>query len=92
MTPEQERKLNEVYEFIQLLKNSASIPHEVDGAFRDRFASDFVTMESIPNGLLSAPFASVSAPTGGVTVDSQARSAINNLITRIEDAGIILPN
>lgn len=37
MTPEQESKLNEVFDFIQSLKSSTSIPFEVDGAFRDRF-------------------------------------------------------
>lgn len=38
MTPEQEQKLNEVYESIQNLKSSSTIPFDVDGAFRDRLA------------------------------------------------------
>ena len=36
MNQEQEAKLNEVYTFIQSLKNSATIPYDVDGALRDR--------------------------------------------------------
>lgn len=36
MTPEQEQKLNEVYELVQSLKNSTTIPLEVDAAFRTR--------------------------------------------------------
>jgi hypothetical protein len=41
MTPEQEQKLNEVYEFTQSLKSSSSIPYDVDGAFRDRLRNIF---------------------------------------------------
>lgn len=37
MTPGQAQKLNEVYEFMQALQNTATIPKEVDGAIRDRF-------------------------------------------------------
>lgn len=45
MTPEQEQKLNEVYDFIQSLKANATIPIEVDAAFRTRLAPtlDLVT-------------------------------------------------
>lgn len=39
MTPEQETKLNEVYDFVQSLKNSTTIPLEVDTAFRERLTS-----------------------------------------------------
>lgn len=37
MTQEQERKLNELYEFMQSLKTSTTIPLPVDESFRDRF-------------------------------------------------------
>lgn len=40
MTPEQEQKLNEVYDFIQSLKANATIPIEVDAAFRTRLAAN----------------------------------------------------
>lgn len=39
MTPEQEQKLNELYEFMKALMNSTTIPQEVDSAFKDRFTS-----------------------------------------------------
>ena len=88
MTPEQSQKLNELYEFMQSLKNSTTIPYEVDGAFRDRLKDLF----SLPDGFEDAPLASVSAPTGGLTQDSEARTAINTVITRLEDLGLVLDN
>lgn len=82
MTPEQEQKLNEVYEFIQSLKNDASIPFEIDTAFRARF---------LPSGF-RPPLTAVTAPSGGATVDSNARTAINSIITRLEDLGLVEKN
>lgn len=41
MTPEQEQKLNEMYAFIQSLKNTTTIPLEIDQSFKSRFASSF---------------------------------------------------
>lgn len=38
MTPEQEQKLNDLYDFVQSLKAASSIPMEVDAAFRTRLA------------------------------------------------------
>lgn len=39
MTPEQEQKLDELYEFMESMKASASIPFEVDAALRDRLSA-----------------------------------------------------
>lgn len=36
--------------------------------------------------------AAITAPTGGATVDAEARTAINLIITRLEVAGLITPN
>ena len=86
MTPEQEAKLNEIYEFMQNLKNTTTIPLEVDAAFRDRLASNI----QLPQGLENAPLAAISAPSGGATQDSEARSAINTIRSRLTSLGLTL--
>lgn len=53
MTPEQEQKLNEVYEFIQSLKTSNSVPFEVDSALRERLLGDRSELEKSSKGATS---------------------------------------
>lgn len=81
---------------IKKLRSSSTIPLEVDRAFRERFGiisgAVFVTTSDIPSALFSAPLTAVTAPSGGATIDSQARTAINSVITRLEDLGLIDPN
>lgn len=91
MNPE----VKKLQEQIDILKrgldsfNSATtITKEVDGAFRKRFAS----VVEVPADLASAPLTAVTSPTGGSTVDSQARTAIDAIITRLEDLGLISGN
>lgn len=36
--------------------------------------------------------AAITAPTGGSTIDAEARTAINLLITRLEAFGLVAPN
>ena len=93
MTEEERQKLDEIYEFMQMLKNSSSIPYDVDVALRDRLF-DLVTVLSLglPSGLTGAPLGSITAPSGGATVDSQARTAINTIITRLEVLGLVDEN
>lgn len=38
------------------------------------------------------PGAAVTAPAGGATVDAEARTAINALISRLEALGLVEPN
>lgn len=34
----------------------------------------------------------ITAPTGGATVDAESRAAINAIITRLEELGLVVPN
>ena len=90
MTPEQEQKLNEAYETLQMLQNSASIPHEFDAAFRDRFSNLY--SDALPVDLKTAPRSAITAPSGGVTQDAEARTAINLIITALEELGLVTAN
>lgn len=82
MTPEQLQQFEEMKTFIESLKNSASITHDVDAAFRDRLLGD----------LVNAPESAITAPTGGSTVDAQARTAVDSIITALETLGLLQEN
>lgn len=90
MKPEELQKLNELYDFMQSLKNSASISYEVDGALRDRLGDQFVKRTISFDLLSAAPYPAISAPTGGATVDTPARNAINSIRSTLTAAGITL--
>lgn len=70
------------------LESFETIPYEVDSAFRARFQ----TILNLPDGFEDAPLTAITSPSGGGTQDSQARTAIDTIITRLEDLGLILPN
>lgn len=54
---------------------------------------DGIDTPRIPaQAILGVPQSAVTAPTGGVTQDTQARTAINDIITRLENLGFISPN
>lgn len=88
MTPEQERKLNEVVAFMKQLKRYDTIPLDVERGFAYRLKRFF----NAPEGLNNAPFDAVGSPTAGMTVDTEARAAIDAIITTLEAAGILEPN
>lgn len=58
---------------------------------RSQFTSLKSSIGSTGLALLSLenPAASITAPTGGGTIDTQARTAINAIITALRDVGII---
>lgn len=74
---------------MKLIYASSTIPYEVDQAFRQRFRDIIL---DIPDELQDAPLDPISAPTGGLTVDTEARNAINTIITRLESLGLVNPN
>ncbi len=79
-------RVAELENFVESLKSSTTIPFDVDGAFRKRLS------DLVPEGLSNAPLTSVASPAGGATIDSQARSAVDSLITRLEGLGLINTN
>lgn len=87
--PEVLRRLEAVEGFIKSLQSTTTIPKPVDAAFRARFINIF---GDLPDGLFSAPLSSITAPTGGATIDSNARTAINSIIDRLESLGLVDPN
>ena len=97
MQPEELLKRIELLEVeLKKLKSFATIPFETEGAFRERLKTSFAPIDYLPFALVTAlgstPFASITSPSGGATVDSQARTAIDTIITRLETAGIVSPN
>lgn len=93
MAPSLERKVNELYAFMQALKSSTTIPQPVDAAFRRRLIADLnLTSFGIPNKIKDAPRSAITGPIGGSTVDSEARGAINSIITVLEELGLVEEN
>lgn len=92
MTPEElkkelddlKREFDNLKREFDSLKNSFSIPSEIDRAFRFRF--------KIVDKLAEAPQSAITAPTGGVTQDANARTAINSIITALENLGLLVEN
>jgi len=92
MNPEIEKlntKIDELEKQIKLIYSASTIPFDVEQALRTRLRN---LISNLPPNLFNAPLSSVTAPTGGATIDTQARTAINTLITRLEDLGLINPN
>lgn len=46
----------------------------------------------LPYQIVKAPQPAITAPTGGGTVDTEARTAINSIITTLEKLGLVKLN
>jgi hypothetical protein len=46
----------------------------------------------VGTGTAAARQSAITAPTGGATVDAEARTAINAVITALEAFGLVTPN
>lgn len=78
-----ELKLNDLKAEIKKLSAHTTIPYDVEQAFRKRL---------LPDGFIKFPRDAITAPSGGGTQDAEARTAINSIITALEDLGLIRPN
>jgi hypothetical protein len=46
----------------------------------------------VGTGTMNARESAITAPTGGATIDAEARTAINAIITVLEEYGMVTPN
>lgn len=95
-------EVEELKKRLDALNSFATIPFNVHKAFSERFQiQNFPVVDqavatamagwsqTLAEGLADAPLATISDPSGGATVDSQARTAINTIIDRMQALGLI---
>jgi len=81
---ELQQQITELKEELNKLRSSSTIPFDVDRAIRDRLR--------FPDKLSKAPRSAITAPTGGANADAEARTAINSIITALEELGLVIEN
>lgn len=90
------KKVQMLEDELNKLNSSTTIPLEIERALRQRLGiisgSIFLTSADLPAGFLSAPISAITAPTGGVTQDAEARAAINSIITTLETLDLVDDN
>lgn len=82
-----EEEINKLKEELKKLSSSTTIPYDVGNAFKKR-----LNIVNLPANLQNAPRPAVTAPTGGVTTDAEARTAVNSIITALETLGLLVEN
>ncbi len=70
------------------IENYATIPYSVENAFKQRLKTTL--LDNIPTALANAPLTAISDPTGGATVDTQARTAIVSINNALQQLGLTL--
>lgn len=76
-------RIEALEKFVKSLTSNDSIPLEVGEAMKIR------VKDLLPNGIENAPRPAITSPSGGITIDSEARAAINSIITALEAVGLI---
>lgn len=85
-----QRQINELKTQIDAMKSYGTFPYEVDSAIQERLnIARFEDLLLLPSALQDAPLASIASPTGGTTQDTEARTAINTVISRLNQLGLI---
>lgn len=90
MDKDLENRITKLEKQMADLGSFTTIPFNIDGAFRERLG--LAVLNRFPEALQNAPLTAITAPTGGMTTDSEARTAINSIITALETVGILIEN
>lgn len=68
------------------------IQQMIDDAIKNHRHNSADSLRIQARDLDKAPQAAIADPTGGTPVDAEARDAIDAIIDRLEDLGLILPS
>lgn len=77
------KEIDAIKDILDSLRNNTTIPFEIGEAMKARVFTGI--LDGIPLG-------AITSPSGGVTIDANARAAIDSIITTLERLGLIQPN